>query len=135
MRADESASASVACRVRVEYLETLPHLANSDNNTFWVIPGELTEAVRTVTSAFGDHSAMGLPTPARPEEASAAGSDQTSDGGGAPEPKAESTPSLDAAATVDEATRQAAAAVNDARAEAEAASTPTVPGLGQRSGD
>ncbi|RBL84531.1 SPFH/Band 7/PHB domain protein, partial [Streptomyces cavourensis] len=44
-----------------KYLETLPHLANSDNNTFWVIPGELTEAVRTVTTAFGDRSATGQP--------------------------------------------------------------------------
>lgn len=45
-----------------KYLETLPHLAQSDNNTFWVIPGELTEAIRTVTGAFGDRSAgTGLP--------------------------------------------------------------------------
>ncbi|MBP5859266.1 SPFH/Band 7/PHB domain protein [Streptomyces sp. LBUM 1484] len=46
-----------------KYLETLPHLANSDNNTFWVIPGELTEAVRTVTRAFGDESTTVTPTP------------------------------------------------------------------------
>ncbi|MFE0130973.1 SPFH domain-containing protein [Streptomyces sp. NPDC059037] len=118
-----------------KYLETLPHLAQSDNNTFWVIPGELTEAVRTVTSAFGDHSAMGLPTPSQSEEPTIAGSDQTSDGSGNPEPEAESTLSLDAAAAIDEATKQAAAAVNDAKAEAEAARTPTVPSRGQMSGD
>src|ERR671910_1010602 len=42
-----------------KYLETLPHLASGGNNTFWVIPGELTQAIRTVTDAFGDHSRMG----------------------------------------------------------------------------
>ncbi|GGV72439.1 paraslipin [Streptomyces longisporoflavus] len=118
-----------------KYLETLPHLANSDNNTFWVIPGELTEAVRTVTTAFGDHSAMGLPTPPQPEEATTANSAQRSDGGRAPEPEAESRPPLDAVTAVDEATKQAAAAVNDAKAEAEAARTPTVPRRAKRSDD
>lgn len=34
-----------------KYLEMLPELAKS-GNTFWVIPGELTEAMRTVTGAF-----------------------------------------------------------------------------------
>ncbi|WP_415949225.1 SPFH domain-containing protein [Streptomyces sp. KLOTTS4A1] len=42
-----------------KYLETLPHLAGSDNNTFWVIPGELTEAIRSVSQAFGDHTQTG----------------------------------------------------------------------------
>jgi hypothetical protein len=38
-----------------KYLEMLPRLAQSGNGYF-VIPGELTEAVRTVTSAFaGKH--------------------------------------------------------------------------------
>src|SRR6478735_9678362 len=41
-----------------KYLETLPELARG-GNTFWVIPGELTQAIRTVTEAFGDHSRMG----------------------------------------------------------------------------
>src|SRR5829696_7817800 len=43
-----------------KYLDTLPHLAKS-GNTFWVIPGELTHAVRTITEAFGDYSRMGAP--------------------------------------------------------------------------
>jgi hypothetical protein len=34
-----------------KYLEMLPRLAES-GNTFWVIPGELTEAMRTVAGAF-----------------------------------------------------------------------------------
>lgn len=45
-----------------KYLETLPHLAGGDNNTFWVIPGELTQAIKTVTDAFGDQSRMGALT-------------------------------------------------------------------------
>ncbi|APY84798.1 SPFH/Band 7/PHB domain protein [Streptomyces alfalfae] len=118
-----------------KYLETLPHLAKSDNNTFWVIPGELTEAVRTVTTAFGDHSAMGLPTPPRPEETSGASSERSTDTGGTPGVEADSSLSPDAAAAVDEATKQAAAAVSDAKAEARAASTPTVPRRTKASGD
>lgn len=35
-----------------KYLETLPSLASGEGNTFWVIPGELTEAVKNVSSAF-----------------------------------------------------------------------------------
>ena len=114
-----------------KYLETLPHLAKSDNNTFWVIPGELTEAVRTVTSAFGDQSTMGLPQPAQPEEATASDADDTSDKGGTPGLEEGSTLSLDA----EEAAKQAAAAVNEAKAEAEAARAPQAPGRGQTPGD
>ncbi len=47
-----------------KYLETLPHLAKS-GNTFWVIPGELTQAIRTVTEAFGDSARVGSPAPTR----------------------------------------------------------------------
>ncbi|MFI1398320.1 SPFH domain-containing protein [Streptomyces sp. NPDC020681] len=118
-----------------KYLETLPHLAKSDNNTFWVIPGELTEAVRAVTSAFGDRSAMGLPGSAQPEEATTTDADGASDEGGAPELEAGSSLSLDAAAAADEVAKQAAAVVSDAKAEAEAARAPQVPGRGQTSGD
>ncbi|MFJ9388531.1 SPFH domain-containing protein [Nocardioides sp. NPDC101246] len=38
-----------------KYLEMLPSLA-SHGNSFWVIPGELTEAMRTVTGAFSDNA-------------------------------------------------------------------------------
>ncbi|MEV0529869.1 SPFH domain-containing protein [Streptomyces sp. NPDC050439] len=116
-----------------KYLETLPHLASSDNNTFWVIPGELTEAVRTVSRAFGDESTPGAPKAAQPEEAGAADTDGKSDDSQAPELDAASTLSLDAARAADEAEKQAAAAVSDAKAEAEAAQSPTR--RGQTSGD
>ncbi|MGH3351284.1 MAG: SPFH domain-containing protein [Nocardioides sp.] len=38
-----------------KYLEMLPSLAQH-GNSFWVIPGELTEAMRTVTGAFADNA-------------------------------------------------------------------------------
>ncbi|MFG2639665.1 SPFH domain-containing protein [Streptomyces sp. NPDC048370] len=118
-----------------KYLETLPHLAKSENNTFWVIPGELTEAVRAVSHAFGDRSTMGLPASAQPEETTTADADGAPDEGGAPELEAGSPLPSDAAAAADEVAKQAAAVVSDAKAEAEAARAPQVPGRGQTSGD
>jgi len=35
-----------------QYLQTLPQLANGAGNTFWVIPSEVTTALKAVTSAF-----------------------------------------------------------------------------------
>jgi hypothetical protein len=35
-----------------QYLQTLPQLAAGEGNTFWVIPGELTSALQSVTKAF-----------------------------------------------------------------------------------
>ncbi|MFE6133555.1 hypothetical protein ACFQ6Q_35645 [Streptomyces sp. NPDC056437] len=118
-----------------EYFETLPHLAKSDNNTFWVIPGELTEEVRAVTSAFGDRSTIVLPRSAQPEEATADDADGATDEGGTPVLEAGTTASLDAASAADEVAKQAAAPVSDAMAEAEAARTLQVPGRAQASGD
>jgi len=97
-----------------KYLETLPHLAKS-GNTFWVIPGELTEAVRTVTEAFGDHSRNG---------AVATGQDGTEH----PLPKSEDQdgnrelttggePGRDTGATAGGIAEVAEAAVNDGEAE------------------
>ncbi len=53
-----------------KYLETLPALASGPNNTFWVIPGELTEAIRTITGAFSDKSEPAVPTHRAPATAS-----------------------------------------------------------------
>ncbi len=36
-----------------QYLQTLPQLAQGPGNTFWVIPSEVTTALRSVASAFG----------------------------------------------------------------------------------
>ncbi|GAA5020406.1 SPFH domain-containing protein [Actinopolymorpha pittospori] len=36
-----------------QYLQALPQIAQGEGNTFWVIPGEVTSALREVTRAFG----------------------------------------------------------------------------------
>jgi hypothetical protein len=36
-----------------QYLQTLPQLAQSQGNTFWVIPSEVTTALRSISRAFG----------------------------------------------------------------------------------
>src|ERR1700678_1863085 len=46
-----------------QYLQTLPQLAQGAGNTFWVIPSEVTSALRSVASAFGG-GAEATPGPA-----------------------------------------------------------------------
>jgi regulator of protease activity HflC (stomatin/prohibitin superfamily) len=53
-----------------QYLQTLPQLANGAGNTFWVIPSEVTTALKAVTSAFGGGDAA-APSPATPSPATA----------------------------------------------------------------
>src|SRR6266536_2374169 len=36
-----------------QYLQTLPQLAQAERNTFWVIPSEVTTALKTLSTAFG----------------------------------------------------------------------------------
>jgi regulator of protease activity HflC (stomatin/prohibitin superfamily) len=111
-----------------KYLETLPHLAKG-GNTFWVIPGEVTQAIRTVTEAFGDYSRTGAPA-----------TEADSDGGPPAEIDREESsrqltsggqPNLDAVAAADRAAALAEAAVNDAKAEARAAQTDSEKPLSQ----
>lgn len=45
-----------------KYLETLPSLAQGEGNTFWVIPGEFTEAVKNVSHAFAGDAAKTAPS-------------------------------------------------------------------------
>jgi len=45
-----------------QYLQTLPQLAQAQGNTFWVIPSEVTTALRTLSTAFGG-PAEGAGTP------------------------------------------------------------------------
>jgi regulator of protease activity HflC (stomatin/prohibitin superfamily) len=54
-----------------QYLQTLPQLAAGAGNTFWVIPSEVTTALKAVTSAFsgGDASASGAAAPEAVEQA------------------------------------------------------------------
>jgi regulator of protease activity HflC (stomatin/prohibitin superfamily) len=54
-----------------QYLQTLPQLAQGAGNTFWVIPSEVTSALRSVASAFGGDAApsSGPATGAEPAKA------------------------------------------------------------------
>ncbi len=55
-----------------QYLQTLPQLAAGAGNTFWVIPSEVTTALKAVTAAFGGAGEEGAatrgPAPASPAE-------------------------------------------------------------------
>ncbi|MGH8825878.1 MAG: SPFH domain-containing protein [Jiangellaceae bacterium] len=101
-----------------KYLETLPHLARSGNNTFWVIPGELTEAIRTVTDAFGDHSRIGAPAAEEREDGERS---KIEDKEGSRELTSGDPLTLDAATAADQIAELADATVSDAKAEAAAA--------------
>jgi regulator of protease activity HflC (stomatin/prohibitin superfamily) len=52
-----------------QYLQTLPQLAQGAGNTFWVIPSEVTSALRSVASAFGggDAAPAASAAPAQPK--------------------------------------------------------------------
>jgi regulator of protease activity HflC (stomatin/prohibitin superfamily) len=102
-----------------KYLETLPHLASGDNNTFWVIPGELTQALRTVTDAFGDHTRLGAP--AADENADDRQRSEIEDQERRRQLPFADPLSLDAATAANQVAEQAEAVVSDAKAEAAAA--------------
>jgi regulator of protease activity HflC (stomatin/prohibitin superfamily) len=53
-----------------QYLQTLPQLAQGPGNTFWVIPSEVTTALRSVASAFGGDAADRGPASRAPAEPS-----------------------------------------------------------------
>ena len=64
-----------------QYLQTLPQLANGAGNTFWVIPSEVTTALKAVTSAFGggDAAAPSATAPATATPGAAAPAAPASD--------------------------------------------------------
>jgi regulator of protease activity HflC (stomatin/prohibitin superfamily) len=45
-----------------QYLQTLPQLAQAQGNTFWVIPSEVTTALKTLSGAFGGSGDDGGPS-------------------------------------------------------------------------
>src|SRR6202046_4251377 len=49
-----------------QYLQTLPQIAAGAGNTFWVIPSEVTSALKAVTSAFGGTEAASAAGPTLP---------------------------------------------------------------------
>ena len=57
-----------------QYLQTLPQLAQGAGNTFWVIPSEVTSALRSVASAFGGGDTAPGPAaePSRPKRSAPA---------------------------------------------------------------
>ncbi len=57
-----------------QYLQTLPQLAQGAGNTFWVIPSEVTSALRSVASAFGGGETAPGPAaePSRPKRSAPA---------------------------------------------------------------
>ena len=74
-----------------QYLQTLPQLAQGTGNTFWVIPSEVTSALRSVASAFGggdaapaEPAAKGRTRPPAIPAGSAPASPPTASGRGAP---------------------------------------------------
>jgi regulator of protease activity HflC (stomatin/prohibitin superfamily) len=46
-----------------QYLQTLPQLAQSEGSTFWVIPSEVTSALRSISKAFGTDEQDQAPAP------------------------------------------------------------------------
>jgi regulator of protease activity HflC (stomatin/prohibitin superfamily) len=91
-----------------KYLEMLPRLAEHGNGYF-VIPGELTEAVKTVTSAFAsDRGRAGATTP--------------SENGSTPSIESATRSQQSAVEAAAQAAEQARAAVDEAKADAEDAS-------------
>jgi len=59
-----------------QYLQTLPQLAQGAGNTFWVIPSEVTTALRSVASAFGGDAAPAAPVSASSAPAISAPADR-----------------------------------------------------------
>lgn len=106
-----------------KYLEMLPKLAQG--NTTWVIPGELTRALEAVAEGFGG-AGEGTRAPAPTTRATEEAEDEDTD------PRALTAggqPPYDLAATVDQATEMARAAVEDAKADVAAAERMTPPEL------
>jgi hypothetical protein len=73
-----------------QYLQTLPQLAQAQGNTFWVIPGEVTAALKTLSSAFSGESASppAVPLAGPGEVAEAAAAALPADGPEQPRPGA-----------------------------------------------
>src|SRR5579864_4858211 len=79
-----------------QYLQTLPQLAQGAGNTFWVIPSEVTTALRSVASAFGGGDAGS-------GAESAAGTKRHARREAQPVPAADSVPAIAASPEPDEA--------------------------------
>jgi regulator of protease activity HflC (stomatin/prohibitin superfamily) len=107
-----------------QYLQMLPQLAQGPGNTFWVIPSEVTTALRSVASAFGgggDAPVGGAGSSQRPADqarrkppaVSAAGEPPAIGAApvATPEPESEAATGLDPAAAAEAVTAMLAGAV------------------------
>jgi regulator of protease activity HflC (stomatin/prohibitin superfamily) len=54
-----------------QYLQTLPQIASGPGNTVWMIPSEVTSALRALSSAFGGPDGGAGPEPSSPAEPAA----------------------------------------------------------------
>jgi regulator of protease activity HflC (stomatin/prohibitin superfamily) len=77
-----------------QYLQTLPKLAEGSANKLWVIPSELTEALKGIGQAFGDRGAAAASGGAAPGATSGSGagaaagpSSSAGDAGASPRPQ------------------------------------------------
>jgi regulator of protease activity HflC (stomatin/prohibitin superfamily) len=98
-----------------QYLQTLPQIAQGPGNTVWMVPSELTSAMKAIATAFGggDSGAASAETPG-------------SDAAAAPEPAAHALPEPDPGAAG--AVKEAHEALHAIAAEAASAASP-VPGI------
>jgi regulator of protease activity HflC (stomatin/prohibitin superfamily) len=101
-----------------QYLQTLPQLANGAGNTFWVIPSEVTTALKAVTSAFsgtGESGPAGGTAAVQPGDAAVQPGDGVpaalAPGAGVPRANEPTGADIAAAEAEREATAIAAAAV------------------------
>jgi regulator of protease activity HflC (stomatin/prohibitin superfamily) len=76
-----------------QYLQTLPQLAQGAGNTFWVIPSEVTSALRSISSAFGGGQEAAPVPAAQPGSGGRARREPTA-------PAADLTPAIDQAQAV-----------------------------------
>ncbi len=107
-----------------QYLQTLPQLAQGPGNTFWVIPSEVTTALRSVASAFGGDAADRGPASRTPAETSRSEPPAVPGSGAAAVPAGSEPAALAAAASPVTAAASAAAPAADALSAMLAAAIP-----------
>jgi regulator of protease activity HflC (stomatin/prohibitin superfamily) len=100
-----------------QYLQTLPQIAQGAGSTFWVIPSEVTSALRSVAGAFGGGDAASVP-PAEPSR---------------PRRERPAVPAADGAAAIDPASAagavpEIASGANGNSTEASSAASPDAAG-------
>lgn len=104
-----------------KYLEMLPHLSEGENNTFFVIPGEFTEAIKTVSSAFGAEAQTQASTGSSKPERRSDDEEATAHADELRELTEGEAAGMNASESAEHAAKLAQDAVSEARAQAAAA--------------